>query len=85
MKKSFLVCFAILAGLLGLVALVNLLYNVAGLFHVQDAAGGSPWELIFAVLLFLALAVGACYLCYWLLRRFHRARVVAPPTNHDSI
>ena len=85
MKKVVLVCFAILAGLLGLVALVNLLYNAAGLFHVQDAADGSTWELILATLLLLSLTLGAFYLCYWLLRRLHPFRVAVLPTKHDSM
>jgi hypothetical protein len=79
MKKVVLVCFAILAGLFGLLGVVNLFYNAAGLFHVQDAASGSTWELILATLLLLSLALGACYLCYWLLR------VAVLPTNHDSM
>ena len=84
MKKVVLVCFAFLAGILGLLAVLNVFYNVAGLFHVQDAASGSTWELILATLLLLSLSSGAFYLCYWLLRRFHALRVV-PSTNHDSI
>jgi hypothetical protein len=71
MKKVVLICFAILAGLFGLLAVVNVFYNVAGLFHVQDAANGSTWELTLATLLLLSLASGAFSLCYWLLRRFH--------------
>jgi hypothetical protein len=64
----------ILAGLLGLVALVNLLYNVAGLFHVQDAADGPTWELIVAVLIYSSLMLGPLYFCYRMLRRVHMLR-----------
>ena len=85
MKQVVLVSFAILAGLFGLVILVNVFYNAAGLFHVQDAASGSTWELILATLLLLSLALGAFYLCYWLLRRLGTLRVAVPPTNHDSM
>jgi hypothetical protein len=84
MKKVVLVCFAILAGIFGLLAVVNVFYNAAGLFHVQDAASGSTWELILAALLLLSLASGAFYLCYWLLRRFNTLRL-GPPRIHDSM
>jgi uncharacterized membrane protein len=83
MKRLVLICFVILAGLLGLVALVNLLYNVAGLFHVQDAADGPTWELMVVVLIYFSLMLGSFYFCYRMLRCVYLLRQSSLSTQHN--
>lgn len=68
MKKVVFLCLAMLSGSVGLVALVNLLYNIAGLFRIQDAADGPKWELIVAIGIFFTLTLVATYFCYRMIR-----------------
>jgi len=74
MKTAFCLLFGTLSGLLGLVALVNLFYNLDGFAGGQDGASGSKIEAGLAVLLFASLTFGAFWLCYYLWRR-----AVVPP------
>jgi len=55
MKTAFCLLFGTLSGLLGLVALVNLFYNLDGFAGGQDGASGSKIEAGLAVLLFASV------------------------------
>jgi len=68
MKEVPFVVLTILGCIVGLVAVVNLLYNVAGLPGVQDAAGGPKWKTLRAVVIFLLLALGSTYFSYGMIR-----------------
>ena len=70
MKKTLCGFFGTLSGLLGMVALLNLFYNLNGF----NAAYGSKTETALAVLLFASVTFGAFWLSYYLWRR-----AVAPP------
>jgi hypothetical protein len=62
MRKVVFVCLTILAGLLGLVTLVNVAYFVAGFFEVgARSLLPATFHLIFTVSL--------CYFCYRMVRR----------------
>jgi hypothetical protein len=68
MKKVVFGVLAALFGIAGLVALLNVWYNVAGLLNVRDAASGETWGLIVASLAFFTLALGMFYGSYRLFR-----------------
>jgi len=68
MKRMFLALLASVSGLLGLVMVPTLVYNLAGLFKIQDAADGPIWETTLVVLTCLGLISAAFSLSYRLLR-----------------
>ena len=65
MKKLLCGLFGTISGLLGLLALLNLFYNLDGF----NAAYGSKTEAGLAILLFASVTVGAFWLSYYLWRR----------------
>lgn len=69
MKKLLCGLFGTLSGLLGLVALLNLFYNLDDFVALQAAVSGSRVETGIAVLLFASVTICAFWLCYYLWRR----------------
>ena len=74
MKKALCGLFGTLSGLLSLVALLNLFYNLDYFVEIENVVSGSTTETALAVLLFASVTVCAFWLCYYLWRR-----VVGPP------
>jgi hypothetical protein len=74
MKKTLCGLFGTLSGLLGLVALLNVFYNLDGVGGIREAASGSRTETALAVLLFAAVTFAAFWLSYSLW-----GRTVVPP------
>jgi len=64
MKSTILALFAVVSGLLGLLLALNSLYNLAGLFNIQDAASGPKWETTLATVALAALTFGTFFLAY---------------------
>jgi hypothetical protein len=64
MKRIGSALFASVSGLFGLVMVPTLLYNLAGLFKIQDGADGPMWEMTLVVLACLGLVSGAFFLSY---------------------
>ena len=84
MKRIIVALLASVSGLLGLVMVPTLLYNVAGLFKIQDGADGRMWEMMLVVLACLGLILGlsfcriVCFDRLPLIGRSHRAYSVVP-------
>jgi len=68
MKRTILALCATFSGLLGLLLVPTLLYNLAALFKIQDGADGPMWETTLVVLACLGLVSGAIFLSYSLFR-----------------
>ena len=68
MKRMFLALLGCISGILGLLVIPTLLYNLAGLFKIQDGAEGPKWELTLVVLACVGLISAAFFLSYRLLR-----------------
>lgn len=69
MKRIVCGVLAILAAMIGLILLLNTLYNVDGLAGFQDGGSGSKAELALVSCLFAILTVGAFFISYRLFRR----------------
>ena len=78
MKRITVALLASVSGLLGLVMVPTLLYNVAGLFKIQDGADGPTWEMMLVALACLGLIFGAFFLSYRLFRSAAAYRAVRP-------
>jgi formate hydrogenlyase subunit 3/multisubunit Na+/H+ antiporter MnhD subunit len=78
LKRIFAALVASVSGLLGLVMVLTLLYNVAGLFKIQDGADGPMWEMVLVVLACFGLIFGAFFLSYRLFRSASAYRAVRP-------
>jgi hypothetical protein len=68
MRRTILALFAAVSGLLGLLSIPTLFYNLAGLFNSPDGADGPKWETMLVVLACLGLIFGAIFLAYRLFR-----------------
>jgi hypothetical protein len=68
MRRIFLALLACVSGLLGLGVVPTLLYNLVGLFKIQDGADGPMWETLLIFLACLGFLSGAFFLSYRLFR-----------------
>ena len=64
MKKALLVIAGCALGLIGFIALLNLYYNVAGMFGLRDAASGTVLENGLVALACVAITVGGFFGSY---------------------
>jgi hypothetical protein len=78
MKRTILALLAIASGLCGLLLVPSFLYNLAGLFNLQNAASGPKWETALAMVALTALAFGAFFCSYRLFRS------VAAASHNDA-
>lgn len=65
MKEPILKATAILCGLVGLLLIPTLFYNVCGIAGLQDCADGPKWVNALVII----TVVGLFVLSYWLFRR----------------
>jgi len=64
LKRAPFALFGTVSALLALLLVPSLLYDILGLFNVQDAADGPKWALIFVVVVFAALVFGGFFLAH---------------------
>ena len=68
MKRTVVALCAVVSGAFGLLLIPTALYNLAGLFNIQDGADGSKWVMVLVVLACLGLIFSAIFLAYRLFR-----------------
>jgi hypothetical protein len=68
MKKLAFLVTAIAMGAVGLYAIPNAFYQIAGVFNLQDAAEGPAWQLLLGFLVSVGVSAAAFYASYILFR-----------------
>ncbi|HEY6307849.1 MAG TPA: hypothetical protein VI488_15460 [Candidatus Angelobacter sp.] len=68
MKRIASALLATVSGLLGLLLIPTVLYNVAGLLEIQDGADGPKWMNALVLVACIALVSGAFFLSFRLFR-----------------
>lgn len=77
LKSLTFALLGIASALLGMEALINVLYNAGGAFGIQDSASGSAWKSAITALGFAVVTFGCFFLTYKL------ARLAANRKNSD--
>jgi hypothetical protein len=68
LRKITLCLLGTASGFPGLVFVIKMLYNFGGVFKLQDSASGPRWESALVTLACAALAFGAFFSAYRLIR-----------------